>query len=209
MPGWDSLVGFFAALLYTLAQLYGGNLGLAIITISIITRLALLPMALRMARHAQVQQKILHGLRDNIAKLRKRYRSDPKQLAEKLSDLYRSHGVQPFDGRNVAGGAVQALVGAGLYSAIRRGLAQGQHFFWVRDLGQPDAILVLATGAITFAASVVTPLLPEQSRVLTTLLPAIMTVLVAWRLSSALVLYWASSAAVNGVQALILRGRSN
>jgi YidC/Oxa1 family membrane protein insertase len=209
MPGWDSLVGFFAALLCTLAQLYGGNLGLAIITISVITRLALLPLTLRMARHAQAQQKILHGLRDHIAKLRKRYRSDPKQLAEKLSELYRSHGLQPFDSRNLAGSAAQALVGAGLYSAIRRGLVQGHRFFWVRDLGQPDAILVLVTGATSFAASVITPHLPEQSRVLTTLLPTVMTVLVAWRLSSAVVLYWASSSAVSGLQSLILRGRSN
>ncbi len=208
MPGWDSLVGFFAALVCTLAQMYGGNLGLAIITVSVITRLALLPLTLRMARHAQAQQKVLHGLRDNVARLRKRYQSDPKQLAEKLSELYRVNGVKPFDGGSLAGGAVQALVGAGLYSALRRGLAQRHSFMWVRDLAQPNAILTLAAGAITFAASFIAPHLPEQSRVLTTVLPAILTVVLAWRLSSALVLYWASSAAVSGMQSLILRRRS-
>jgi YidC/Oxa1 family membrane protein insertase len=208
MPGWSSLVGFFAALVVTLAQMYGGNLGLAIITVSVITRLALLPLTLRMARHAQAQQKILHGLRDNIARLRKRYQSDPKQLAEKLSELYRENGVKPVDGGSLAGGAVQALVGAGLYSALRRGLAQGHSFLWIRDLGQPNAVLVLATGAITFLASLVAPHLPEQSRVVTTVLPAILTVVLAWRLSSAVVLYWAASAAVNGVQSLMLRRRT-
>ncbi len=209
MVGWDSLVGFFAALLVTLAQMYGGNLGLAIITISILTRLALLPLTLRMARRAQAQQKILHALRENIARLRERYRSDPRQLAEKLSELYRSHGVRTVDGQSLAGGAAQALVGAGLYSAIRRGLAQGHRFLWIRDLGQPDAILVLVTAAITFAASLLAPHLPQQSRLVASVLPAILTVVLAWRLSSAVVLYWASSAAVNGLQALILRGRNN
>jgi YidC/Oxa1 family membrane protein insertase len=208
MPGWDSLVGFFAALVCMLAQMYGGNLGLAIITVSVITRLALLPLTLRMARHAQAQQKVLHGLRDNIARLRKRYQSDPKHLAAKLSELYRVNGVKPFDGGSLAGGAAQALVGAGLYSALRRGLAQGHSFLWMRDLGQPNAILALATGAVTFAASLVAPHLPEQSRVVTTVLPAILTVFLAWRLSSALVLYWASSAAVNGLQSMVLRRRS-
>ena len=52
MLGWDSLVGFFTALLVALSQAYGGNLGSAIITVSVLIRLALLPLTLRIARHA-------------------------------------------------------------------------------------------------------------------------------------------------------------
>ena len=37
------------------------------------------------------------------------------------------------------------------------------------------------------------------------ILAQIITVVVAWRLSSAVVLYWAASAATNGLQGLILR----
>lgn len=207
MPGWDSLVGFFAALLMALSQVYGGNVGLAIITISVLTRLALLPLTLRMARHALVQQRIIRGLADEIKKLRARHKSDPQKLATSLSDLYRRHGVKPFNGTNLAGGAVQAVVGGGLYAALRRGLAQGHGFFWIRDLGRPDAVLVLATGAITFAVSLIGPHLPEQSRLAAAVVPTVLTLILAWRLSSALVLYWASSAVMNGVQALILRAR--
>jgi YidC/Oxa1 family membrane protein insertase len=209
MIGWDSIVAFFAALLGTLAHMYGGNLGLAIITVSLITRLALLPFSLSMARHAYARQKIMHRLRDEIARLRKRYRSDPRELAEKLAELYRKHGVKPIDARNVAGGAAQALVGAGLYSAIRRGVAHGHRFLWVGDLGQPDLFLVMLTGAITFVASVFGPHLSEQSRIMTAVLPAVLTLILAWRLSSAVVLYWATSAAMNGAQSLILRRAKN
>jgi YidC/Oxa1 family membrane protein insertase len=189
--------------------MYGGNLGLAIITVSVITRLALLPLTVRIARHAQAQQRILFTLRDEIAALRKRYKSNPKQFAAELSKLYQGHGVKPVNGGNLAGGAVQVLVGAGLYSAIQRGLTQGGRFLWIRNLSQPDAILVLATGVMTLATSLISPHLPEQSRIATAVLPAVMTVVLAWRLSSAVVLYWASSAAVNGLQGLILRSRSN
>lgn len=208
MPGWDSLVSFFALLLGSLAQIYGGNLALAIITLSILIRLALLPLTLRMARQAQTQQRIMAELRDQIAKLRKRYRTDPGELTTRLSELYRQRGVKPIDGRSLAGGAVQALVGAGLYSAIRRGMAEGQPFLWISDLARPDAILVLVTGLITFVGSIVSPHLSEQSRTAAALLPAILTIILAWRLSSAVVLYWASSAAVNGVQSLLLRRQS-
>jgi len=205
MIGWDSLVGFFAALLGMLAHMYGGNLGLAIVTLSLITRLALLPLSLRMARHAYAQQRIMHRLRDEIASLRRRYRSDPGALAEKLADIYRKNGVKPIDSRNLAGGAAQALVGAGLYSAIRRGLAEGHRFLWIRDLSQPNVPLVVLTGAITFVASVISPQLSEQSRIVAAVLPALLTLILAWRLSSAAVLYWASSAAINGVQTLLVK----
>src|SRR5262245_50499313 len=95
-----------------------------------------------------------------------------------------AHGVKPFNGTNLVGGAAQAVVGGGLYAALRRGLAEGRGLFWIRDLGRPDAVLALATGAITFAVSLIGPHLPEQSRVAVALLPAAMTLILAWRLSS-------------------------
>jgi hypothetical protein len=41
----------------------------------------------------------------------------------------------------------------------------------IRNLAQLDALLVLLTGAITFIASSIGPHLPEQSRVLTSVIP--------------------------------------
>jgi YidC/Oxa1 family membrane protein insertase len=191
--------------LCTLAQLYGGNLGWAILTISVIVRLALLPIALRMARHAHAQQKLLHKLKDEIAALKKKHRTHPERLAPAMQELYRKHGVKPVDGGNLLGGAVQFMVGAGLYSAIRRRACAGGSFLRIRNLAQPNAPLVLLAGAITFVASAIGPHLPEQSRIFTSAIPAIMTIFIAWRLSSAIVLYWAATAAMNGAQAVMLR----
>jgi YidC/Oxa1 family membrane protein insertase len=205
MPGWDSLVHFFTVLLISLSQSCGGNLGLAIIVVSLLTRLALLPLTLRVARLALTQQRIMHKLSDEIKTLRRRYQSNPRELATRLSELYRRNGVEPFSRTTLAGGALQALAGGGLYTALRRGLAHGHRFLWIGDLGRPDALLTLATGVITFTASMLGPHLSEQSRIAAAVLPAVLTLMLAWRLSSAIVLYWASSAAMNGVQAFILR----
>lgn len=205
MPGWESLVHFFTVLLVSLSQSCGGNLGLAIIIVSVVMRLALLPLTLRIARAMFAQQRIIHRLSDEIKALRRRYQADPRRLAAKLSELYRRNGVKPIHGSSLTGGALQALVGGGLYTALRRGLAQGHRFFWIGDLGHPDALLAVATGVITFAASMIGPHLGEQSRIATAVLPAVLTLILAWRLSSAIVLYWASSATMSVVQALILR----
>lgn len=205
MFGWNNLVGAVAVVLCTLSQIYGGNLGMAILTVSIIVRLALLPLTLRIARHAQVQQKLLLRLKTQIAGLEKKYKADRQKLNLETGKLYRENGVKPLDKYSLIGGLVQLAVGAGVYSAIRRNMCSGGRFLWIRNLSQPNALLVLLTSAITFIAAGIGQHLPEQNRIITSAIPAIMTVIVAWRLSSAVVLYWAASAAANGLQSLILR----
>src|SRR5439155_21450085 len=145
MVAWNAFVGFLAVVLSMLTTAYSGTLGFAISTVSLITRLALLPLTLRMARHAQAQQRILQTIKREIDELKAKYKSSPQKLGTELSKLYQKHGVKPIDGVNSLGLIVQLLLGAGVYSAISRGLGAGGRFFWIRNLAQPDAILAVAT----------------------------------------------------------------
>jgi membrane protein insertase Oxa1/YidC/SpoIIIJ len=122
-----------------------------------------------------------------------------------MSNLYQEHGIKPVDATNLIGMVVQVLLGAGVYSAIRRGLGTGGHFLWIRNLAQPNLPLTVATGMLTFLAAVLGPHLPQQSRTAATVLPAILTMIFAWRLAAGVALYWAASTAVTGLQGLLLR----
>src|SRR6266403_1591450 len=153
MPGWNSFVGLLSVVLSLLTTAYGGNLGFAIITLSLITRLALLPLTLRMARHAQAQQRILQTIKRDIGELKTKYRATPQKLGAELSQLYQKHGVKPVDGVNSLGLIIQLVLGAGVYSAIRRGLGAGGRFLWIRNLALPNAALAVATAVLTAAAS--------------------------------------------------------
>jgi YidC/Oxa1 family membrane protein insertase len=190
-----------------LTTAYGGNLGFAIITLSLMTRLTLLPLALRMARHAQEQQRILQMIRCEVDELKAKCKSSPQKLGTELSKLYQQHGVRPIDSVNSLGLLVQLLLGAGVYSAIRRGLGAGGRFLWIRNLAQPNAILAVATGVLTAASSLLGPHLPQQSRLVMALLSAVLTLVFAWRLASGVVLYWAASTAVTGLQGFLLNRR--
>ncbi len=207
MPGWSSFVGVLSIVLSLLTTACGGNLGFAIITLSLLTRLALLPLTLRMARHAQAQQRILQMIRREVDELKAKYKSSPQKLGSELSELYQKHGVKPFDGVNSLGMVVQVLLGAGVYSAIRRGVGGGGRFLWIRNLAQPNAILAVATGVLTAVASLLCPHLPQQSRVVVAVLPAVLTLVLACRLASGVVLYWAASTAVTGLQGFLLNRR--
>src|SRR5207245_2252989 len=171
-------------------------------------RLAVLPLTLRMARTAKEQQRILQTIKREIDELRARYKSSPQKLGAELSKLYQKHGVRPLVGVNSLGLILQVLLGAGVYSAIRRGLGAGGRFLWIRNLTQPNAILAVATGVLTAAASLLGPHLPQQSCVAVAVLPALLTVLFAWRLASGVVLYWAAATAVSGLQGFLLNRKA-
>src|SRR5215831_1088100 len=145
MSIWYSFVAFLSVMLSLLTTAYGGNLGLAIITLSMATRLLLLPVTLRMARHAHAQQKILQSIKASIDAVKARYKNSPEKLAAELSKLYEKNGVKPVDGTNLVGMAAQVFIGAGVYSAIKRGIGAGGRFFWIRNLAHPNAILAVIT----------------------------------------------------------------
>jgi YidC/Oxa1 family membrane protein insertase len=208
MAGWNSFVGLLSVVLSLLTTAYGGNLGFAIITLSLITRLALLPLTLRMARHAQAQQRILQTIKRDIGELKTKYRATPQKLGAELSQLYQKHGVKPVDGVNSLGLIIQLVLGAGVYSAIRRGLGAGGRFLWIRNLALPNAALAVATAVLTAAASWLGPHIPQQSRVAVAVLPALLTLVFAWRLASGVVLYWAASTAVSGLQGVLLNRKA-
>src|SRR5207247_9312681 len=112
-------------------------------------------------------------------------------------------GAKPIDGVNYLGLIVQLLHGAGVYSAIRRGLGAGGRFFWIRNLAQPDAILAVATVVLTAAASLLGPHLPQQSRIAVAVFPALATLLFAWRLASGVVFCGAAPTAVRGLERVL------
>ncbi len=204
---WTNFVELLVMVLVTLSQAYGGNLGLAIITVSMLVRLALLPITLQLARRAHEQQARLRALEPEIELLRRRYRSHPKRLSQELAKLYSRHGVQFVDRAGLLGGLIQLPVFAGLYSAISQGIAAGGRFLWIGNLAQPDWVITVLIGVLSFAASALNPDLPRSMRYLYTLLPAMLTVLFAWQFAAGLGLYWATSSSVSLLQTILLRRR--
>ncbi len=194
--------------LYALSQLYGGNLGLAILTLSLIVRLALLPLTLGLTRRAQEQQAKLRRLQPEIDRLNRRYRNDPERLGMETLKLYRKSGYNPLDLKGLLGNLAQLPLGFGLFQAIGQGLGQGSRFLWIGDLAQPDVLLTLLTGVLTLAASLLAPDLPRQYRLLLMALPALVTVFFMWRLAAGIGLYWAASTAVSLAQAAWLRRKT-
>jgi YidC/Oxa1 family membrane protein insertase len=208
MAFWTTYIDTLVMALVTLSQAYGGSLGWAIITLSLVARLALLPVTIWLRRRGQARQAQLKTLEPEIAQLRRRYRSDPNRLSKELTRLYSRHGYSPFDATAILGGLVQLPILAGLYSAIGRGLAGGERFLWIGNLARPDALLTVVIASLAFLASYSSPDLPSGARTLYAVLPAAVTLFFAWQLTSGIGLYWATSSVVSVVESLILQRKN-
>ncbi len=205
MDMWGVVVETVGVMLFALAHIYGGNLGLAIITLSLLVRLALLPLSLYIGRRVKSRQELMSSLRPQVDRIKVKYRQNSKRQSEEVMKLYRQNGVSLFDFWSILGNVAQLPIFFGLISAIRKGLGSGGAFLWIKDIASPDAILALIVAGLTFISTVIASELPQQARTLINFLPVVITLFFVWKLAAGIGLYWATSTGVGIVQSLILR----
>lgn len=79
-------------ILIVLANVFGGSFGLAIIAITVIVRLAILPLTLRQLRSTRAMQEVQPKLKE----LQKKYGNDRQKMSEETMKLYKEHGISPL-----------------------------------------------------------------------------------------------------------------
>src|SRR6056297_1505967 len=82
----------FNLLVFLYNYLSFGDLGIAIILLTIIIRLIFLPLSQKSIK----SQKSLQELQPKIEKLKKEYGNDKEKLGKAMMDLYKEHKVNPF-----------------------------------------------------------------------------------------------------------------
>jgi YidC/Oxa1 family membrane protein insertase len=206
MSGWSLLVDPTRALLFALAHLTGGSLGAAILVLSAVVRLALLPLGVRLALEGRRVQARLRALEPELARLRERFAADPARLLIETRRLQERHGIPVVPRGSLLNAAIQLPVGAALLRAIT-GAGRAGRFLWIADLARPDALLAAATAA---TVSIAVALAPSSrgaagSARRAALVTGVVTLLVVWRLAAGVGLYWAASSAVGVAQSLVVR----
>jgi YidC/Oxa1 family membrane protein insertase len=202
MLDWSLVVDGVRALVFAAAHLFGNSVGSGILAVSVLARLALLPLTLRAARRAMEHQARVAALQPDLARLKKKFGDDRAGLAEATLTLYRERGIGAVPQGTIASTLVQIPVGAALYQAFARGLGPKLSFLWVGDLARPDAILAGVAASLAGLAAGLGANTNHRSAVA---ISATITLFIAWRLSASVALYWVASSGVGAVQALVLR----
>lgn len=136
--------GWFAPLckflLWILIYLFGlfQNYGLAIIGLTILVRLVLIPFTL----HGEKNRRQSLEAQKKLAYLDKRYKDDPEELARSKAEFARKHGVSGVLG--CLPGLMQIPVFFGLQRVLTHAIELYKApFLWINDLSSPDPLYIL------------------------------------------------------------------
>lgn len=203
---WSGFVEIFQVSLFALTQFYGGQLGAAIVSFSLLARVALLPLTVRLALRGRAHARALRALQPELLAVRTRWADTPeRQMSETLA-VYDRAGLNPVDGGVLRGALVQSPIFIGLFHAVRQTLSTRvgeQTFLWVTNLARPDlGIAAVAVGLVGLGSVAGAS---ESQPTWTLAIPAVSAGAMALMLSAGFGLYLAASGAIGTLQGLIVR----
>lgn len=144
---YDNLAVPTQHVLVWLSQILGNSLGWAIIVITFIVRLVLMPIMIKQSKNATVQQeKIAHikPLMEDITKRQKEATSDAERMAinQEMMQLYRDNNISMTGGISCLPLLIQMPIFAALYAAIQYSPELSRSYFYGINLGQRSFTLV-------------------------------------------------------------------
>jgi YidC/Oxa1 family membrane protein insertase len=179
---------------------YVGNYGVAIILLTVITKVLFYPLTVK----SMSSMKKMQAIQPQVNALRAKHKSDPQRAQREMMDLYKREGVNPV------GGCLPMVVQVPIFYALYIALSVsvelqnapfvcfGRVFgidLWICDLASQDPtyILPVIMGITMFIQQKMTPVTgdPRQAKMML-VMPFIFTFMF-FNLPSGLVLYWSVS----------------
>jgi YidC/Oxa1 family membrane protein insertase len=204
MTMWNEAVEILREAMFAYAHGTNSNLATGILLVTFLARLALFPLMLRLARASTRHQERVRAIQPELDAIKVRFKNQPMRVADETRAVFTREGIPMFPLAGLLGGLAPAPVLIALYSAVRQCAALGGRFLWIADISRPDRLLAVIVSAVAVGAAALAP--PAgQNRTLMALLPALITMVVLWKMAAGVGLYWGVSSAVGGVQALMTR----
>lgn len=194
--GWFSWLCRLLILLLEWLYLYLGNFGVAIIVMSILIRIPMIPLSIR---GAEVMEK-MQRLRPKLKKIEEKYKHDIQQLQIETMKFYREHGMSSL---GPVVGCLPQLIDIPIMIALYRVLGNYIDLYkapfigWIHDLSAADPYFVLPIlmGVVTLWQQRLTPAIDERQRILGFFMPIMLIGIFAYA-SAGLVLYWTVKSAL-------------
>jgi len=202
---WDQWVDLLRAAIFAYSQACGGNLGIGIVAVTLVVRMAMFPLTLRLARISAAHQELMRELKPKLDRIRKRFKTKPERMAQETQRLLEREGVSPLPMKSCLGTLIQMPILLALFTAVRSCLGAGGRFLWIRNIARPDFVLTVAVTALTSATVAIGADSTGQNRALMVAIPTVITFVVLLKMSAGIGLYWGVSSAVSLLQALLVR----
>jgi len=127
------------AIYYTIPVFHGifKSWGVAIILISLLIYGLTYPLTMK----SMMSMRKMQEIQPKLNALKERHKNDPQKLNVEMIEIYRREKINPF------GGCLPFLIQMPFFMALyqilwRAQYFQGQGFLWIKDLSQPDRLII-------------------------------------------------------------------
>lgn len=185
-------------------DIFSGSYGLAIIAITVLIRLILMPIMLKNYRQQQLMKTKMDAFKPELEEVQKKMKEaktkeEQMQYQQEMVGLYKKHGINPMN-MGCLPMLIQMPIIMGLYFAILySGDVKTHQFLWF-SLGSPDVIMTIIAGLVYLVqARVSLWTVPEQQKAQMKMfiyISPIMIVFISMSSMAALPLYWSVSGAL-------------
>ena len=135
-----SIMQHFLSFCYQLTQMAGfPSYGIAIIVMTILIRVLLLPLAIKQIR----SMKSMQEMQPRLQEIQKKYKGDPQRIQMEMTKMYQEMGVNPLSGCLPM--LIQMPFLISIFYALRSYQYDPEHisFLWLPSLGATDPYYVL------------------------------------------------------------------
>lgn len=131
-----------------LANLLGHSYGWAIIVVTVVVRMVLLPVMVKQLRNSTVQQEKMSAIRPHLQELQKRQKAatnqtDQAAVGQQMMQLYRDNGISMTGGIGCLPLLIQMPIFAALYAAIQYSPELASSSFMGIPLGKSSILLAI------------------------------------------------------------------
>ncbi|PAE13800.1 OxaA precursor [Niallia circulans] len=188
----------FTAIIHGTADVFAGSYGLAIILITLVIRLVLMPLMLKQYKNQQLMKSKMDIIKPEMEAIQKKIKAtkdqkEQQKLQMEMMDLYKKNNINPLN-IGCLPMLIQMPILMGFYYAIRGSQEIASHSFLWFNLGHSDLILTALAGIVYYlqfrvSQSTMTQEQQKQMRIMGLISP-IMIVIVSLNAPAALPLYW-------------------
>jgi len=211
-------------LLFFIYNLGVVDLGVAIIILTVVVRLVLLPLFYKSAKDQTILQKIY----PKIQEAQKKHKDDKEKQVKEIMGIYKEHKVNPFSGFLLL--LVQLPILIGLYQVFLKGFSDqtlthlysfvstpavvNTSFLGLVPLDQNNIILVFLAGVFQYLQSYILlrvnkkessgPAMVQNITKKMVFFAPLLTIVILYSLPSAVALYWLTTSVFSVGQQLVI-----
>jgi YidC/Oxa1 family membrane protein insertase len=185
-----------------------GSYGLAIIGVTLLIKIVLLPLTLKQDKAMKDMKKI----QPQIDALREKYKSNPEELNKQTMELYKEHKVNPFG--SCLPLLIQMPILFALFGVLRQipdAVTNVNFLVWDLTIPDPFYVLPILNGAMTFfQQKIMSPGGQQNSQMksMTYTMP-LMIMFISFKMPAGLQLYWLVSSSLSVLQQFLLIKRGD